>query len=520
MNDPKKNTSEVKFSIAPERPDVTDILKMIASEFVVTKTYESSERQTIVDSYDCRFLNNNLVLIKCGRIYSLINMPDDSTVSSIIWDKKQGLTCQADHFTPKLNKKLSRILGRRVIIPMLNLDVRTNIFTLESAKKQAIIFTIRQYTLADNPATRLPAMIYLQSSHYSNKQLKKMCSILPEIVTEPGGVWHPLINAALKAAGFLAIPNETAYRKIVPETTIKSAAIAVMKFQLSIMRYNEKGIIADIDSECLHDFRVALRKMRVVLSEFKEIFPENKIAHFAPKLDELGAITNRLRDCDVFLGQKEHLKKILHQRMHPALLRIFKSRQQYRRRQFLSLTSMINSKQYASMMSSLVKFINFPEKLSVTEKSKVYVLPGISCIILKRLEKIINKGIEASTNYSDVDLHKVRIQCKKLRYLLDFFHSILPRNKVSKVIKNLKKIQTALGNFNDCSVQIRSMKDQLSKLSSEKNAIDYTTALVAIIATLSKEKANSLAQFQKVFSTFNSHETITPLQAFLTNNLT
>jgi CHAD domain-containing protein len=50
-------------------------------------------------------------------------------------------------------------------------------------------------------------------------------------------------------------------------------------------------------------------------------------------------------------------------------------------------------------------------------------------------------------------LHTVRIHCKKLRYLIEFFSELLPKGETEQVEKQLRRLQTCLGVFNDCSVQ-------------------------------------------------------------------
>ena len=202
--------------------------------------------------------------------------------------------------------------------------------------------------------------------------------------------------------------------------------------------------------------------------------------------------------------------------MRPALLNLFKTLRQRRRRQYLALAAIINSKKYLSAIAAWEKFLFGAEKLPATEKSEIPVLPGVAAIILNRLEKVIEKGLAVKTSSPDPVLHKVRIQCKKLRYLLDLFCSELPGGKVSRVLRDLKKIQDALGDFNDLSVQIRNMEDRLRKLTPGKTAIDNAAAFGAIIAAWSKEKAMIHAQFQKAFSKFSSQKTIAPLKTFLT----
>ena len=50
-------------------------------------------------------------------------------------------------------------------------------------------------------------------------------------------------------------------------------------------------------------------------------------------------------------------------------------------------------------------------------------------------------------------LHDLRIDCKKLRYLLEFFDSLYVAEEIAPPIKELKRLQDNLGEFNDLEVQ-------------------------------------------------------------------
>ena len=56
-------------------------------------------------------------------------------------------------------------------------------------------------------------------------------------------------------------------------------------------------------------------------------------------------------------------------------------------------------------------------------------------------------------------LHRLRIDCKKLRYLLEFFRSLYDAEEMDRLIKPLKQLQDNLGDFNDYEVQQKSLED-------------------------------------------------------------
>uniref|UniRef100_UPI0025F28486 CHAD domain-containing protein n=1 Tax=Nitratifractor sp. TaxID=2268144 RepID=UPI0025F28486 len=72
--------------------------------------------------------------------------------------------------------------------------------------------------------------------------------------------------------------------------------------------------------------------------------------------------------------------------------------------------------------------------------------------------------------------HKVRIEAKKLRYMLELFASILEPGAYEATLKQVKKIQEILGEHQDFMVQLtylESLEEQEKLSDEEREAIDY-----------------------------------------------
>ncbi len=67
------------------------------------------------------------------------------------------------------------------------------------------------------------------------------------------------------------------------------------------LEMNAPGIEADLDPECLHDFRVAVRRTRSLLREMKGVFPASVTRRLGADLGWLGRRTGPVRDLDVHL---------------------------------------------------------------------------------------------------------------------------------------------------------------------------------------------------------------------------
>ena len=56
-------------------------------------------------------------------------------------------------------------------------------------------------------------------------------------------------------------------------------------------------------------------------------------------------------------------------------------------------------------------------------------------------------------------IHQVRIEAKKLRYMIDATRSLHDRRDLDRIIDSLKRVQSVLGDFNDAQVQERHLLD-------------------------------------------------------------
>jgi CHAD domain-containing protein len=72
-----------------------------------------------------------------------------------------------------------------------------------------------------------------------------------------------------------------------------------------------------------------------------------------------------------------------------------------------------------------------------------------------------------------VELHELRIRCKKLRYAAEFFRGIFPRKSAETYLEALADVQEHLGSLNDAVVA----KTLLAKLG--KSSRDLPAAVLA-----------------------------------------
>ena len=86
-----------------------------------------------------------------------------------------------------------------------------------------------------------------------------------------------------------------------------------------------------------------------------------------------------------------------------------------------------------------------------------------------------------SPNAAPEILHRIRIDCKKLRYLLEFFCDLYPRKRISRFTRELKLLQDLLGEFNDTAAQLTLIEELTGRSTASSNENTTTNHLRATL---------------------------------------
>ncbi len=98
---------------------------------------------------------------------------------------------------------------------------------------------------------------------------------------------------------------------------------------------------------------------------------------------------------------------------------------------------------------------------------------------------------------ADEKIHELRIEFKKLRYLIEFFVDLLPKKRTSKIVIEIKKIQTVLGDYNDYCIQIEFLNSYI-----DDTRIEMSKALSGLIAILYRKKTEERPKVEGALADF------------------
>ncbi len=299
--------------------------------------------------------------------------------------------------------------------------------------------------------------------------------------------------------------------QIHPDAPARESAVMIINAFMQTARRNENGVAADYDTEFLHDYRVSLRKVRSVLSLFKGVFEVSATACLKEDFASLMQKTNTLRDLDVYLLNKEQYFSLVPAETHEGLHILFMHLAGERKKEHKSVSKFIRSKVYLEDIGRLEKLFADGLALAAGPKGQEKSLIFASGLILKRYAKVCKIARSIDEKTPDEVVHQLRINCKKLRYLMEFFAPLFPKDDLKALVKALKSLQDNLGNFNDYSVQQIFLRQILrEKMSGFRGSeLKVAESVGALTAMLNRLQNNERGQVMENFILFDSPETRT-----------
>ncbi|NIR49185.1 CHAD domain-containing protein [candidate division KSB1 bacterium] len=482
-------------------------MSAISERYSTTQESPQNKKQTFFDTFDWRLYNEGLILVKEANSYHLSTLKQDRTLATSNWKSKTQPKFWWDLPDGFLRSKLQSYLSVRALLPLANVKNQAQTLrVLNEDQKTVLRVHLEKMELMNGRQTsRSLNCLRLQPVRGYDDEFHSFDQFLQELGVNQEARETLLI--ALQAVG--KEPGEYSSKlniQLTPEMTGRAAAQRILNFLLNVIKQNEWGIQADIDTEFLHDFRVAIRRTRSALSQIKGVYPKDVTKRFRQDFKSLGKLTNRLRDLDVHLLKKSEYQDMLPESLRPGLEPIFQNLQEERKREHRKFVRAINAESYKKTLRSWEGFLNAEQGSDLAE-SKNSQTPAIDLarkFIRKEYGKVMSQGQAITDDSPDPELHSLRIQCKKLRYLMEFFSSLFPEKEIARLIKQLKKLQDNLGDYNDLYVQQESLKEFLGKV--DVKSADYAhvnAAIGGLIAILYQKQQQVRRAFSQTFSAFS-----------------
>ena len=209
------------------------------------------------------------------------------------------------------------------------------------------------------------------------------------------------------------------------------------------------------DDEDLHQFRIACRRSVVLMGEFRLLYEEESLLEHRTRLKNLISISNTKRDMDVLISELTKIEGKMDLSLYQEVLELLKERVEViLQREHASIITYLQSEACTNILMVWKNYISDRNSTSVSIYGR-YPIDSLSkYVIFQRFLKIKKhiKGLDPKHDASET-LHKLRIEYKKMRYLLESFGYLYEKNEIKKLLKEMKKLQNILGLFHDSHQQ-------------------------------------------------------------------
>ncbi len=307
---------------------------------------------------------------------------------------------------------------------------------------------------------------------------------------------------------------------LLPDDPMSEAGRKVMAYHLARLLAREPGVRQNADPEAVHDMRVGTRRLRSAVRTLRPFYRRSSVRRIRKKLRRLANALGAVRDLEVFAQKTETYRSTagkMDQNSVRMLLGDFRAKEDEARR---SLLTMLDSPAHGHLIADLVEFVTTPDLGAArrTESEEGHPLPYRARHVAPAL---IYAQYEAVRAYETVlvapaqppppdaavgtltldGLHALRIEAKRLRYLVEFFQEILDP-AAQTLIEAAKKLQDHLGDMQDARVACGLIEDYARRALTPRSR----RAALRYLAAREAEKRSLVTGFLAAWEAFTRDE--------------
>jgi triphosphatase len=237
--------------------------------------------------------------------------------------------------------------------------------------------------------------------------------------------------------------------------TVEQGVLAIGKAAVSDLRIEIAGLDQAMTEDQIHRARVALRRLRSILSVFGKALPDGPRRALSRELATLASALGHAREWDVFmattltpllaaLGDERGLKGL---GFTAAVLR---------ERAAAEAHAAVMASDFMGLSLRLAAWFDadlWPEPPGA--EAAALLAEPLGRYALALLRKGHKRFLAAGAHLSGAaagELHGLRIDAKRLRYITEFFRPLFPGKPARRYIAALRDIQDILGTLNDAVV--------------------------------------------------------------------
>ncbi len=234
--------------------------------------------------------------------------------------------------------------------------------------------------------------------------------------------------------------------------SIAVAGRKVLHKQLGALEKNEDGVQVGADAEAVHDMRVATRRMRAALRLMEDYESGRTFDRVRRGARDLAQTLGAVRDLDVLIEHAHDFRITLPADQQPDLDGLLAAWDKARSRANKHLLRLVDSSTYPRFKDRLSALIAAPAPPPDEADGAVpYQVRHVAGSALWTHYEAVRAYEGVIDTVTVPQLHALRIECKYLRYTLEFFRDVLGP-ETAGLIGEVVTAQDQLGQMHDADV--------------------------------------------------------------------
>jgi CHAD domain-containing protein len=270
---------------------------------------------------------------------------------------------------------------------------------------------------------------------------------------------------------------------------------------------NLPGTVDDLDSEFLHDLRVAVRRTRSILRHGRHVIAPDVLAWAEPGFKRIGDVTSPPRDLDVQVLEWDGAVAGLDDADRRALEPLHRQLRRDRVAAHDELAGHLRAGDVAELLHRWREVVGTPAD---PERAGVDGAAPLADVVRRRIrsaqQRLLEHGRAITPDTPADDVHEIRKDAKKLRYLLECFADLLPGDDRKAFVKRLKKLQDLLGEHQDAEVHAVELRHAAELLPDTTGPATYV-AVGRLVEHLERTRQAARDAFAERFAEYDAPAT-------------
>ena len=223
--------------------------------------------------------------------------------------------------------------------------------------------------------------------------------------------------------------------------------------------------LTKFDAESLHQLRINIRQARSVLREGRNVLPPELSRAMSEDLSWLSSVTSASRDLDVLLAHWPQYERMVEPREMHHLQVVVREIHHRHKDAYREMCAQLNGQRAITLINEWQVLMLDGTDFGPGGPDAYDSLRSVATQRLSRAYKeLLHLSSRLSSKSSDAEIHNLRKDVKKIKYLIESFQEVFTLKKDLVNVSRLTEIHDLLGQFQDLRIHEETVNDAFAYL--------------------------------------------------------